>query len=124
GARRDVLWRRLPGRPDDPKAVLGRFEAGRAIVLIERGDYWQCGLVIPKGGIEAARQKGLESLHADMAALAPFLAERTKEIDDWGRINLLSGQVNRLKRWHFPGLLCIGDAPHALSPVGGVGIKL
>ena len=124
GAPMDVLWMRLSRRPDDPKAVLGRFEAGRATVLIDRGDYWQCGLVIPKGGIDAARQKGLESLHADLAALAPFLAERTKEIDDWSRINLLSVQVNRLKRWHLPGLLCIGDAAHAMSPVGGVGVNL
>jgi 2-polyprenyl-6-methoxyphenol hydroxylase-like FAD-dependent oxidoreductase len=124
GAPMDVLWMRLSRQPSDPKAVLGRFEAGRVIVLIERGDYWQCGLVIPKGGFEAAKQKGLKSLHADLAALAPFLAERTKEIDDWGRVNLLSVQVNRLKRWHLPGMLCIGDAAHAMSPVGGVGINL
>ena len=103
---------------------MGRLDAGRATVLIDRGDYWQCGLVIPKGGIEAVRQRGLESLRADLAALAPFLADRTNEIDDWARISLLSVQVNRLKRWHLPGLLCIGDAAHAMSPVGGVGVNL
>jgi 2-polyprenyl-6-methoxyphenol hydroxylase-like FAD-dependent oxidoreductase len=124
GAPMDVLWMRLSRRPDDPKQVLGRFDVGGAVVLIDRGDYWQCGLVIPKGGIEAVRQRGLGGLRADLIAFAPFLGDRTKEIDDWSRINLLSVQVNRLKRWHLPGLLCIGDAAHAMSPVGGVGINL
>ena len=124
GAPMDVLWLRLSRRTDDPQALLGRFDAGRALVLINRGDYWQCGVVIRKGGIDAIRQRGLDVLRADIAALAPFLADRLGEIGDWQGINLLSVQVNRLKRWHLPGLLCIGDAAHAMSPVGGVGINL
>ena len=124
GAPMDVLWLRLSRRTDDPQALLGRFDAGRAWVLINRGDYWQCGVVIRKGGIDAIRQRGLDVLRADIAALAPFLADRLGEIGDWQGINLLSVQVNRLKRWHLPGLLCIGDAAHAMSPVGGVGINL
>jgi 2-polyprenyl-6-methoxyphenol hydroxylase-like FAD-dependent oxidoreductase len=124
GAPIDVLWLRLSRRPGDPKSLLGRFEAGGALILIDRGDYWQCALVIPKGGIEAVRRAGLGELGARIAALAPFLADRTGGIDDWSRVNLLSVQVDRLKRWHLPGFLCIGDAAHAMSPVGGVGINL
>ena len=93
-------------------------------MLIDRGDYWQCGLVIAKGGYDVTRAAGLPAFQAKVARLAPFLADRVGEIRDWEQVKLLTVQVDRLKQWHRPGLLCIGDAAHAMSPVGGVGINL
>jgi 2-polyprenyl-6-methoxyphenol hydroxylase-like FAD-dependent oxidoreductase len=124
GAPMDVLWMRLSKRPDDPATVLGRIDSGRVFVTLDRGDYWQCAYVIAKGTNEVIRSRGLEEFRAGIAAIAPFLADRTAEIASWDDVKLLTVQVNRLLRWHKPGLLCIGDAAHAMSPVGGVGINL
>jgi 2-polyprenyl-6-methoxyphenol hydroxylase-like FAD-dependent oxidoreductase len=103
---------------------MGRFYPGGLLVLIDRGEYWQCGLVIPKGSHERIRERGLPVFCDDVAWLAPFVADRVGELRDWDMIKLLSVQVDRLSHWSRPGLLCIGDAAHAMSPVGGVGINL
>jgi 2-polyprenyl-6-methoxyphenol hydroxylase-like FAD-dependent oxidoreductase len=124
GAPIDVLWFSLPRQAGDPEATMGRFDVGRLFVLINRGTHWQCGYVIPKGAAEAVRARGLEAFRVDIARLVPFAADRTQEIADWESVKLLTVRVDRLRRWHCPGLLCIGDAAHAMSPVGGVGINL
>ncbi|MGE0254098.1 MAG: FAD-dependent oxidoreductase [Alphaproteobacteria bacterium] len=124
GAPMDVLWFRLSRRPDDPDETMGRFDAGSICVLIDRGDYWQCGFVIPKGAIDAIRAQGLPAFRERLARLVPFLAGRLDELADWRALSLLTVTVDRLTSWHRPGLLCIGDAAHAMSPVGGVGINL
>ena len=124
GAPMDALWMRLPRRPDDPEQPVGRFGAGEIYVMLNRGDYYQCALVIPKGGFEALRERGLEALRARIAALAPFVADRVGALQSWDDLKLLTVAVDRLTEWSRPGLLCIGDAAHAMSPVGGVGINL
>ncbi len=124
GAPMDVLWMRMSRRAEDPEYTLGRMDTARILVLIERGDHWQCAFIIPKGGIDAVHQRGLPWLRAEVARLAPFLADRVDELADWDDIKLLSVALDRLRRWCRPGLLCIGDAAHAMSPVGGVGINL
>ena len=124
GAPMDVLWFRIPRRPNDPEAIMGRLDAGRILVLINRGDYWQCGLVIVKGAVDELRRRGLDHFRTTVAGVAPFLSERVNEIASWDAIKLLTVKVDRLERWWRAGLLCIGDAAHAMSPIGGVGINL
>jgi 2-polyprenyl-6-methoxyphenol hydroxylase-like FAD-dependent oxidoreductase len=124
GAPMDVLWFRLSRQRSDPEGAFLRVDAGRFFVLINRPQHWQCGCVIRKGGLEELRARGLARFQQDIAQTVPFLADRVEEITAWDAVALLSVRVNRLKCWHHPGLLCIGDAAHAMSPVGGVGINL
>lgn len=124
GAPMDVMWFALPRRAGDPEGLQGCFDAGRIVALIDRGDYWQCGYVIAKGAADQVRQQGLAAFQSDLARLVPFLADRVSEIRTWDQVKLLTVRVDRLRQWHRPGLLCIGDAAHAMSPAGGVGINL
>lgn len=124
GAPMDVLWMKLSRRPEDPGQTLGRFDTGRVFVMLNRDDYWQCAFVIPKGGFDEIKGRGLEFFREEIAHLAPYLRDRTAELADWSDVKLLSVSVDRLRKWYRPGLLCIGDAAHAMSPVGGVGINL
>jgi 2-polyprenyl-6-methoxyphenol hydroxylase-like FAD-dependent oxidoreductase len=120
----DVLWMRLSKRDDDPPQSLGFFRHGKLLVLLNRGVYFQVGFVIPKGGLDEIKRRGLPALHRDIVELGPFLKDRIAELDDWSKIKLLTVQINRLKCWCREGLLCIGDSAHAMSPAGGVGINL
>jgi 2-polyprenyl-6-methoxyphenol hydroxylase-like FAD-dependent oxidoreductase len=124
GAPIDVLWMRLSKRATDAGASLGNIRNGHVFVMLDRGDYWQCAYVIPKDGYEALRRVGLEAFRAEIVGVVPFLADRVAEITSWDHVKLLTVRIDRLKQWHRPGLLCIGDAAHAMSPVGGVGINL
>jgi 2-polyprenyl-6-methoxyphenol hydroxylase-like FAD-dependent oxidoreductase len=124
GAPMDVLWFRLSRRASDPGDPIGRFDAGRIFIMLNRGDYWQCGFVIPKGSRDQLQGRGLPAFRDAVAQLAPFMIDRVGELHDWEPIKLLTVQVDRLRRWYRPGLLCIGDSAHAMSPVGGVGINL
>jgi len=124
GAPIDVLWFRLSRQPGDPGQVLGRFVTGKIMVMLNREEYWQCAFVIPKGAAEEIKQRGLEAFRADIVSIAPFLKDRVNELQDWEPVKLLTVLVDRLRQWYRPGLLCIGDAAHAMSPVGGVGINL
>jgi 2-polyprenyl-6-methoxyphenol hydroxylase-like FAD-dependent oxidoreductase len=124
GAPMDVLWMRISRQPGDPGQSLGHIEAGKMFIMINREDYWQCGFVIPKGAGDEFRKRGIEQFREDIASLEPFLRDRLGELRDWNDVSQLTVKVDRLKRWWKPGLLCIGDAAHAMSPVGGVGINL
>ena len=124
GAPIDVLWMRISRLPSDPNVPLGRFNRGKILVMIYRGDYWQCGYVIHKNGYDEIRSRGLEAFRGEILEIAPFVQNRVNELRSWDDIRLLTVQVDRLEKWHRPGLLCIGDAAHAMSPVGGVGINL
>ncbi len=120
----DVLWMRLSKRTNDPPQSLGFFQHGKLLVLLDRGDYFQVGFVIPKGSLDALKARGLPELHREIVEIASFLRDRIGELDDWEKIKLLTVQINRLKKWCRDGLLCIGDNAHAMSPAGGVGINL
>src|SRR5437868_7955181 len=124
GAPIDVLWVRLSKRPADPSQTAGRFNYGRLLVTLDRGDYWQCAFVIRKGGYDEVRARGLDAFRGEILRLAPFLRDRVGELKDWDDVKLLTVAVDRLERWWRPGLLCIGDCAHAMSPIGGVGINL
>jgi 2-polyprenyl-6-methoxyphenol hydroxylase-like FAD-dependent oxidoreductase len=124
GAPMDVLWFKLDRRPDQTEEPLGRFGAGQILILINRGSYWQCGYIIPKGALDEMRKSGLEVFRSRISRLAPFLRDQLTDLDSWDDIKLLTVQVNRMNEWCRPGLLFIGDAAHAMSPIAGVGINL
>jgi len=124
GAPMDVLWMRLSQRPGDPKESMGRFDPGHVFVMIDRGDYWQCAFVIPKGGFDEVKRRGLGAFRQEVARVAPFMRDRVGEIAEWDHVKLLTVAVDRLRQWCRPGLLCIGDAAHAMSPIGGIGVNL
>jgi 2-polyprenyl-6-methoxyphenol hydroxylase-like FAD-dependent oxidoreductase len=124
GAPMDVLWFRLPRQSGDPEDPIGRFDTGRIFIMLNRGDYWQCGFVIHKGSLDQLQARGLPAFRESVAQVAPFVTDRVGELQDWEAIKLLTVQVDRLRRWYREGLLCLGDAAHAMSPVGGVGINL
>lgn len=119
----DVLWFRISRQPHDPQQVLGNINYGKALILINRGDYFQAGLIIRKGTLAEIKAEGPDVFRRNIALIAPYLRDRVGEIEDWDQIKLLTVQINRLRRWHLPGLLSIGDAAHAMSPAGGVGIN-
>ena len=124
GAPMDVLWMRMSHLPNDPKQTFGHVEAGKIFVMLDREQYWQCAYVIPKGSADEVHEKGLAAFRQEIVRLSPFLGERVEELRDWKDISLLTVSVDRLSQWSRPGLLCIGDAAHAMSPIGGVGINL
>ena len=124
GAPMDVLWMEITRRADDPAQTFGHVDAGKFFIAINRDEYWQCAFVIPKGSFDEIRARGLPALREQIVQLSPYLRDRIGELSDWSRISLLTVAVDRLARWFLPGLLCIGDAAHAMSPVGGVGINL
>ena len=124
GAPIDVLWMRIPRDKTDPEQTLGRFQAGKILVMLNRGDYWQCAYVIAKGTFDEMKREGLSAFREGLLELAPSLGNRIETLKDWSDISLLSVSVDRLRDWSRTGLLCIGDSAHAMSPVGGVGINL
>jgi 2-polyprenyl-6-methoxyphenol hydroxylase-like FAD-dependent oxidoreductase len=124
GAPMDVLWMRISRGSGDPGQSLGHADAGKILVMIDREDYWQCGFIIPKGTADELRKRGIEQFRAIIVSLEPRFRDRVNELRDWNDVSLLTVKVDRLKEWSRPGLLCIGDAAHAMSPVGGVGINL
>jgi 2-polyprenyl-6-methoxyphenol hydroxylase-like FAD-dependent oxidoreductase len=124
GAPMDVLWMSLPRRADDADETFGHIENGRMLVMINRGDYWQCAFVIPKGGFEELKAAGLDAFRRELVSLTPALADRVEGLRAWDDVKLLTVAVDRLERWCRPGLLCIGDSAHAMSPIGGVGVNL
>lgn len=124
GAPMDVLWMRISRGHGDPGQSLGHADAGKIFVMIDRADYWQCGFIIPKGSADEIHKRGIEQFRATIVSLEPRFRDRINELRDWNDVSLLTVKVDRLKRWFRSGLLCIGDAAHAMSPVGGVGINL
>ncbi len=124
GAPMDVLWMRLPKHSGDPVQQLGTIRTGHLLVMLDRGDYWQCAYLIPKGGFDELKAAGIGALQRALVETVPALADRVGALDDWSKVSMLQVRVDRLERWHRPGLLCIGDSAHAMSPIGGIGINL
>jgi 2-polyprenyl-6-methoxyphenol hydroxylase-like FAD-dependent oxidoreductase len=124
GAPMDVLWFRISHKSGDPSEVLGRFEAGAILVMLDRGDYWQCAFVIPKGAADKVKAEGIEKVRAIIGRLAPEVADRLDELTTVDDLKLLTVGIDRLEKWWKPGALCIGDAAHTMSPIGGVGINI
>ena len=124
GAPMDVMWFALPRQASDTKETQGRFDAGRIFIMLNRGDYWQCAFVIPKDSNDRVRSAGLPAFRDSLRPLLPVPPDRADTITSWDQVKLLTVQVDRLEHWWKPGFLCIGDAAHAMSPVGGVGINL
>jgi 2-polyprenyl-6-methoxyphenol hydroxylase-like FAD-dependent oxidoreductase len=124
GAPMDVLWFRVSRQDSDSTDTFGHIEAGKMMIMLDRGDYWQCAYVIPKGGIEKVKAEGLDAFRQRVLEMSPFLADRLGELKSWDDVKLLSVTVDRLRKWWRPGLICIGDAAHAMSPIGGVGINM
>jgi 2-polyprenyl-6-methoxyphenol hydroxylase-like FAD-dependent oxidoreductase len=124
GAPMDVLWFRLSRQESDEAETFGHIEAGMMMIMLNRGDYWQCAYVIPKGGIERVRAAGLDAFRGSVLKMSPYFADRVAELKSWDDVKLLTVAVDRLRKWWRPGLICIGDAAHAMSPVGGVGVNL
>ncbi|MFQ5682575.1 MAG: FAD-dependent oxidoreductase [Candidatus Binatia bacterium] len=124
GAPMDVLWFRVSRKPEDLSQTMGRFDIGRIFITINRGDYWQCGYVIHKGDFDKIRGQRLGAFREKVAQLAPHMGNRMAELREWNAVKLLTVRVDRLFEWFRPGMLCIGDAAHAMSPIGGVGINL
>jgi len=120
----DVMWFRVPRNNNDPSDVVAHVETGRMLVMLNRNDYWQCAYVIPKGSADEVKHAGLDKFRNSVGDISPFLRDRLDEIDDWDKVKLLTVEVDRLRRWYRAGLICIGDAAHAMSPIGGVGINL
>jgi 2-polyprenyl-6-methoxyphenol hydroxylase-like FAD-dependent oxidoreductase len=124
GVPMDVLWFRISRKPGDAEQVLGNVNYGKALILINRSDYFQAGLIIAKGSYDGIQSRGLDAFRADIRRIAPYLGDRVNELRDWEQVKILTVQINRLRGWFRPGLLCIGDSAHAMSPAGGVGINL
>ncbi len=124
GAPMDVMWMRISREPTDPPQSLGRVDRGRMLVMLNRVEYWQCAFVIPKGTAEQIKSCGIEEFRAELVKLIPYFQNRVQELRDWNDVSLLTVKVDRLEKWYKPGLICIGDAAHAMSPIGGVGINL
>lgn len=124
GAPIDVLWFRVGKSKSDSDGIFARLQRGQMMVTLDRDDYWQCAYVIAKGKIDAVKARGLDAFRADVASLAPVLHDHIRDVKTWDDVKLLTVTIDRLTRWALPGLLCIGDAAHAMSPVGGVGVNL
>jgi 2-polyprenyl-6-methoxyphenol hydroxylase-like FAD-dependent oxidoreductase len=124
GSPRDVLWMKIAKKPGDPAWSMGHTGPKQNFIMIDRGEYWQCGYSVDKGSFEAIQQEGLEKFLLQIATIAPFQDHRLQDIVSWDQVKLLSIRIDRLDQWAKPGVLCIGDAAHAMSPIGGVGVNL